>query len=133
MANKPLKKIIIADDEENILDILKYCMEDLPDVEVHYLGSGQEALQDALTFQPDLIILDFMMPGMDGQATLQALRLIPSLSKIPVVFLTAKVQKNEIDEFIRMGASNVIAKPFDPMTLAETIKNEWERINSQAS
>ncbi len=131
MTIKPLKKMIVADDEENILEIIKFCLEDLPNVEVHYLPSGQDVIKDALIFQPDLIVLDFMMPGMDGKTTLNALRLIPSLSKIPVIFLTAKVQKNEIEQYLEMGASSVIAKPFDPMNLAHTLQEYWEKINSQ--
>ena len=90
---KPLTKIIIADDEQDILEIIKYSLEDLKDVEVLYCRSGKEVLNLMEQFQPDLIILDYMMPELDGGATLKAIRKYPSFSHTPIIFLTAKIQK----------------------------------------
>ena len=87
---------------------------------------GKEALEKGPAFKPDLILLDVMMPGMDGNLTMRALRKIPELAAIPVVFITAKVQPHEIQEFLDQGAAGVIAKPFDPISLADKIRQIWE-------
>ena len=74
-----------------------------------------------------MILLDVMMPGMDGIETLRALKLIPSLSHIPVAFLTAKAQKKEIEDYLRLGACEVIVKPFDPLTFPSQLQSVWEK------
>lgn len=119
--------MIVVDDDENILEIVTFALEELP-IDIRYCHSGQEAIQEALSFQPDLILLDFMMPNMDGEAVLHAMRLIPTLANIPVIFLTAKIQKEEREQYLKMGAVQVIGKPFDPMTLGETIQKYWNEI-----
>ena len=78
-------------------------------------------MEIAPAFAPDLILLDVMMPGMDGPTTLKALRQIESLSQTPVAFMTAKIQPNEIAEYKLLGAIDVIPKPFDPMTLSKQV------------
>ncbi|MDO9141845.1 MAG: response regulator, partial [Methylobacter sp.] len=90
-------------------------------------SSGQQALDTVGDFAPDLILLDVMMPGMDGPATLQKLRANPPTASIPVIFLTAKVQPNEVAQYQALGALNVIAKPFDPMTLAAQVQKIWDQ------
>ena len=84
-------------------------------------GSGPEALALAGSWQPDLILLDVMMPGMDGAATLQAAR-AHTASRDPVVFITARNQSGEVEQFKTMGAIGVLAKPFDPMTLGSAVR-----------
>lgn len=126
MASVPLKKMIITDDDEDILTITQFSLEDIPEVEIKYCHSGQETIQEALTFQPDLILLDVMMPNMDGLATLAALKLLPSLSQIPVIFLTARARKEEVEDYKKRGAIDIILKPFDPLLLSETIRQIWE-------
>lgn len=128
MSSHLLKKIIIADDEEDILEIIRYSLEDIPNADIRSCNSGREVIQEALTFHPDLILLDFMMPNMDGEATMRALRSIPSTANIPIIFLTAKVQKEEVKDYLKMGAEDVISKPFDPMTLAHTVLGCWQKI-----
>lgn len=96
-----------------------------------YLTSGEGAIREALTFQPDLIILDVMMPKMDGIDTLNAMHLLPSIAHIPVVFNTAKVQKEEIARYYKLGIVDVIIKPFDPLTLASSIQNIWDKYQEQ--
>jgi two-component system, OmpR family, response regulator len=125
MTEKSLTKILFVDDDRDILTIAKYSLESLSDVHVKYLTSGEEAIQEALVFNPDLILIDVMMPKMDGITTLNAMRLIPTLAKIPVVFVTAKVQKEELANYSQLGILDVIIKPFDPLTLAANIKNIW--------
>jgi len=79
-----------------------------------------------LTFAPDLLLLDVMMPGMDGPSTLKALRELSLLNGVPVVFITAKVQPSEIEHLKSLGADAVIAKPFNPMTLADQVQSIWK-------
>ncbi len=84
--------------------------------------SGQRALEVVEAFAPDVILLDVMMPSMDGPATLEAMRALPAFANTPVVFMTAKVQAREIAEYLELGAIGVIRKPFDPMTLADELQ-----------
>ncbi len=118
-----LSKILLVDDDENIRTIALLSLED--DYQVEIATSGQAALQHAMKSKPDLILLDVMMPGLDGKATFEKLQEIPELAKIPVVFMTAKVQIHEIDFYLKLGAAGVITKPFDPMTLAGDVQNIW--------
>lgn len=133
MPSKELKKILLVEDEDDIKVIAQFALEVLGKFEVKYGSSGLEAIPIAEEFKPDLILLDMMMPGMDGVATLKALRDHPELSKIPVIFMTAKVQTNEITQYKEMGVLDVIAKPFDPMTLAERLRTIWSKTEEVAT
>src|SRR5687768_8906348 len=92
-------------------------LEMLGDFEVEACGSGSTALDRATAFAPDLILLDVMMPGMDGPETLAGLRTQPGLADVPAVFFTAKAQPDEVRRLREVGASDVLAKPFDPEAL----------------
>lgn len=127
MAARPLKKILLVEDEADIRMVAKLALESVGGFSVDACGSGQEALARAEAAAPDLIMLDVMMPGMDGPATLAELRALPSLGATPVVFMTAKVQPQEVAHYRALGAIDVVAKPFDPMALAQTIKAIWEK------
>jgi two-component system, OmpR family, response regulator len=116
-----VKRILYVEDEQDIQVIARIALEDVGGFEVDVASSGREALGQAEAFAPDLILLDVMMPGMDGPATLRGLRGKPSLASVPVIFMTAKVQSNEVDEYMRMGAIGVVRKPFDPLTLAAEV------------
>lgn len=124
---KELKKILFIDDDEDIHLIVNICLREIPNVEVRSAFSGEEGIKVAMEFHPDLILLDVMMPKMDGTATLQALKLLPSFVDTPVVFLTAKSQKNEVEEYLKCGVADVIIKPFDPMTLSKRVLQIWDR------
>ncbi|MGB5396502.1 MAG: response regulator [Gammaproteobacteria bacterium] len=115
-------KVLYVEDEADIRDIAEFALED-EDFDIVFCESGEQALKQAVDFQPELILLDVMMPGMDGPTTLRNLRALPGMASTPVIFLTAKVQPNEIQDFIALGAVDVISKPFDPMTLASQIKD----------
>jgi CheY-like chemotaxis protein len=78
-------------------------------------------------FHPDLLLLDVMMPEMDGPSTLRALRALPQTAAVPAVFMTAKVMPHEVAALRGLGAIEVVPKPFDPMTLAETLREIWRR------
>ncbi len=94
---------------------------------VEVCSSGPEALERAPGFAPQLFLLDVMMPGMDGPTTLAELRQLPQLAATPVIFMTAKVQPAKVAQYRELGAIDVIAKPFDPMKLADTIREMWAR------
>jgi len=123
---KELQKILYAEDEPDIQSIAQMALEMMGGYTLKTCNNGQEAVDAAEDFMPDLILLDVMMPSMDGPTALAEIKKIPSLADIPVIFMTAKVQHQEIEDYKAMGAIDVIAKPFDPMTLPETIKKLWE-------
>jgi DNA-binding response OmpR family regulator len=111
-------RILYVDDEPDIRDIAMMALELDPEIEVRSCSSGMEALAEAAVWKPDLILLDVMMPEMDGPETLRRLRENEKTEGIPVVFITARTQVAEVQRFLGLGASGVIAKPFDPMELA---------------
>jgi DNA-binding response OmpR family regulator len=119
-------KLLYVEDEADIREIAELAFED-EGFDIVFCENGNQALERAVDFQPDVILLDVMMPGMDGPTTLANLRKIAGLETTPIIFLTAKVQPNEIQEFIGIGAIDVIAKPFDPMTLADQVRDILSR------
>ena len=121
-----LKRILYAEDEPLIQAVAKLALEKVGGFEVLICNSGAEALEKVAAFAPDLILLDVVMPGLDGPATLQRLRLDPATSAIPVVFLTANAQPGEVAQYKSLGAMDVVAKPFNPMTLAAQIRAIWD-------
>lgn len=114
-------RILHVDDEPDIREIVDMSLALNPDFAVRACASGTEALEAAAEWAPHLLLLDVMMPEMDGTATLAALRKNPATSAIPVVFMTACAQPQEVEEFISLGARGVISKPFDPMALAAEV------------
>jgi len=126
MGTSSLKRILLAEDDPDIRLIAQLALESIGGFQVRLCGSGGEALEAAPGFQPDLVLLDVMMPGMDGPATLQALRALPGLAATPVVFMTAKAQPQEIAQLKALGAFDVIVKPFEPMQLSARIASIWQ-------
>jgi len=124
-----LQKILYVEDESDIQSIARLALETVGGLTVEICSSGTEAIEVAEEFDPDLILLDVMMPGMDGPSTLAELRKIPSLEDRPVVFMTAKVQPHEVEHYRELGAVDVIAKPFDPMTLADKVRKVYSEID----
>jgi CheY-like chemotaxis protein len=120
-----LHTILLVEDEPDILEIARLSLESTTQFKVYTCNSGQKAIDSAPKIKPDLIILDMMMPGMDGITTLKRLRTNIELQDIPVIFMTAKAQNTEIKNYIKSGALGVISKPFDPMSLAEEILQIW--------
>lgn len=112
----------MVDDDPSIRRIAQIGLKGVGKFEVVLCASGAEALELVASEKPDLILLDVMMPGMDGPATLSKLRQLNLLEQIPVVFMTAKVQKQEVESYLLLGACGVISKPFDPMTLSAQIQ-----------
>ena len=116
-------RVLHVDDEPDIREIVELSLSLDPDLTVRSCSSGGDALAAAVAWSPDLILLDVMMPMMDGPTTLTHLRQSPRTADIPVVFMTARAQPRELEHFVSLGAEGVIAKPFDPMTLAAAVRN----------
>ena len=123
--NREPGQVLCVDDDPDILEVAQLSLEAVGGFRVASAASGAEALTVAKRVQPDIILLDVMMPDMDGPTTLQALRAQPATARIPVVFMTARVQSSEVIEYLEQGAAGVIAKPFDPMTLSAQLTEFW--------
>jgi len=117
-----ITKIMIVDDDGDICMVVELAARRVGGWDVVVAASGQEALAKARSERPDVILLDVMMPVLDGPATLVKLREEPSTAAIPVIFLTAKVQRLEVEHYMALGASGVIRKPFDAMTLPDEVR-----------
>lgn len=122
-----LTRILYVEDEPDIQAVAKLALEAVGGFDLMVCSSGEEAIECAVSYNPDLFLLDVMMPGINGPDTYRALQKIPELSKVPAIFMTAKVQPTEIREYNALGALDVIAKPFDPMTLSDQIREIWQK------
>lgn len=124
-----LTRILYVEDEPDIQMVARLALETLGGFTLEICSSGSEALEKITTFVPQFILLDVMMPGMDGPTTLGKLRELPAFATTPVVFMTAKVQPSEVAGYKKIGAVDVIPKPFDPMTLSNQVQAIWDRYN----
>ena len=122
-----LKRILHIEDDPSIQAVAKVALEAVGGFTVLSCSSGQDALDQVQGFAPDFILLDVMMPGMDGPQTLEQLGKVIDITQIPVAFMTAKVQPNEIEHYRSLGARDVIIKPFDPMQLATKVRAIWSQ------
>lgn len=117
-------KILHVDDEPDIREVAAMALRIDPDVDVRSAASGQEALAMLHgDWRPDVVLLDVMMPGMDGPGTLERIRQAPGHETTPVIFMTARAQAHEQSRFLELGAIAVIIKPFDPMSLAGQVRD----------
>ncbi len=126
--NKELKKIMYVEDDVDIQVIGTLALEEVGGFEIIVCNNGVEAIRDVEEFSPDLILLDVMMPEMDGMTTIKKLKENDSVSSIPVVFMTAKSQEHELTTYMQLGAAEVIKKPFDPMALPGILNSIWNKI-----
>ena len=115
------RRVLLVDDEELIREVAEVSLAKVGGWEVLTASSGEEGLGKAVAERPDAILLDLMMPGLDGLGTLARLQADPATASIPVVFLTAKVRQSEQQRWIDLGAAGVLVKPFDPMSLADQV------------
>lgn len=122
-----LKKITYVEDEPDIREIAKIALAEIGGFELDLCESGREAVRRSGDFHPDMFLLDVMMPGMDGMETFGILRAMPEFADTPFAFLTAKVQEHEIRRYRDLGIAGVIVKPFDPITLADTVRRLWDQ------
>jgi two-component system, OmpR family, response regulator len=132
MINKP-ERILHVDDEPAILAVTAYALKKIGGYTVSSCSDSTLALETARAFKPDIILLDVMMPKMDGMQTLAALRNDPDTREIPVVYLTAKVQPREVQELVQTGVDGVLGKPFDPATLCDNVESIWRKCKSSVS
>jgi CheY-like chemotaxis protein len=119
-------KVLVVDDEDDIRHVARLALGRVGGMEVVDTGRSEDAVDLAARESPDVILLDVMMPGRDGPATLAALRADARTTAIPVVFLTAKAMPDEIERLRALGAAGVLTKPFDPMTLAASLRASLE-------
>jgi two-component system OmpR family response regulator len=118
----PVKKVLLVDDEPDIRRIAHISLQRVGKLAVVVAASGAQALELCARELPDVVLLDVMMPELDGPSTFQRLRADPATASIPVIFMTAKAQKHEVEAFRALGAAGVIPKPFDPLTLAADVR-----------
>ena len=124
-----LQRILHVEDDRSIQAVAKVALEAVGGFQVLSCSGGQEALDKVLDFAPHFILLDVMMPDMDGPQTLERLRNLSDLQQIPVAFMTAKVQPQEVEHYRQLGALDVIVKPFDAMKLAGQVRAIWSSVH----
>jgi CheY-like chemotaxis protein len=125
MPSRALTSIFYVDDEPDIREIVEMALGLVSGLTVRTCPSGVRALQELPLLRPDLVLLDVMMPGLDGPATLAQMRSDETLRDIPVIFMTAKALPQEVERFLKLGAIGVISKPFDPLQLGRRVQELW--------
>ena len=125
------ESVLVIDDEKSIREVLEIALEDR--FQVYLASSGSQGLEMARELKPDLILLDRMMPEKDGIATLKELRLDDSIKGLPVIFLTARVQTQDMSEYDGLDVLGVLSKPFDPMSLSDEIDSMLQRASDEKS
>jgi CheY-like chemotaxis protein len=130
MSTQKCHSVLYVDDDPDICDVVQASLRLISGLNVHTADSGEAAIELALELRPDLILMDVMMPGLDGPATLKRMRESVSLNEIPVIFLTAKLLPAEVAHFFQLGAIGVIGKPFDPLKLGDEILGLWKGSNA---
>jgi two-component system OmpR family response regulator len=128
MTGRPLQSLMYVDDDDDIREIVELALGLDGSMRVNSSSGGEQALAEMRAQLPDLVVLDVMMPGMDGPSILRRMRADPQLQHIPVIFMTAKANSQEAASFSDLSAIGVIAKPFDPMALGAQVRALW---NSQ--
>lgn len=126
-AGTPLKRVMHVDDEDDIREVTSFALDAIGRYTVFSCKCGADALASIEGFAPELILLDVMMPAMSGPDLLRMLRRTPRTTDIPVVFMTARVQSNDIAALKALGAIDVIQKPFDPLALSGQVAAIWAR------
>ena len=127
MSDAKLTRILYVEDDHDVRKLASFALKAVGGFVVEPCASGEEALQKAEGFAPQLLLLDVMMPGMDGPTTLSRLRGLAATASTPAVFMTAKVQPQEVQRYRDLGSLDVISKPFDPMTLSAQVREIWAR------
>ena len=121
-----LQRILLADDEPDILEISRIALETVGGFEVSVCSSGKKLLERLSEFEPDLVIVDVLMPDMTGPEVFEEIRRRPEFDEIPVIYLTGVIQEEELEDLRKTGVADVILKPFDPMTLADRVNHVWK-------
>ena len=125
MPARPLNRICYVEDDEDIQRIVRMSLERVGKMTVTVVSDPTQAIGTITEFQPDLVMLDWMMPVLDGPALFQQMKLRPETSALPVVFITAKASQRDLDELKSLGAAGTISKPFSPKDLPEQLRAIW--------
>ena len=128
MPQRPLNRICYVEDDEDIQRIVRMSLERVGKMTVEVVGDPTMAIEAMTAFKPDLVMLDWMMPKMDGPAVFRQMKLRPETSGLPVVFITAKAAQRDLDELSKMGAAGTISKPFSPKDLPDQLREIWRKL-----
>lgn len=128
MTTKPLERVCYVEDDEDIQRIVRLSLERVGKLKVEIVGDPMVAIDVIVGFKPDLVMLDWMMPGMDGPTLFRKLKENPDTKNLPVVFMTAKATPTEMEELRSLGALGAISKPFSPKDLPEQLRALWNTL-----
>jgi two-component system, OmpR family, response regulator len=128
MPDRPLQRICYVEDDEDIQRIVRVSLERVGKMTVEVVTDSMKAIDVITAFKPDLVMLDWMMPGMDGPALFRKMKTEPEVSALPVVFITAKATQRDTDELLSLGAAGVLSKPFSPKDLPEQLRTIWAKL-----
>jgi len=125
MPATPLNRICYVEDDEDIQRIVRMSLERVGKMTVAVVSDPTQAIEAIVEFRPDLVMLDWMMPKMDGPTLFRQMKLRPETSSLPVVFITAKASPHDLEELLRIGAAGAISKPFSPKDLPDQLRAIW--------
>jgi len=128
MPDRPLNRICYVEDDEDIQRIVRMSLERVGKMTVEVVGDPTMAIEAMTAFRPDLVMLDWMMPKMDGPTLFRQMKQRPETSALPVVFITAKASSRELDELLTLGAAGAISKPFNPKDLPDQLRAIWAKL-----
>jgi CheY-like chemotaxis protein len=128
MPDRPLQRICYVEDDEDIQRIVRMSLERIGKMTVELVSDPLVAVAAITAFKPDLVMLDWMMPGMDGPTLFRKMKQLPEVSALPVVFITAKAAQRDMDELLALGAAGAISKPFSPKDLPEQLRSIWAKL-----
>ena len=128
MPDRPLTRICYVEDDEDIQRIVRMSLERVGKMTVQVVRDPTAAIDAMSTFKPDLVMLDWMMPVLDGPALFRKMKENPVTSALPVVFITAKAAQRDLDELLKLGAAGTISKPFSPKDLPDQLRAIWGKL-----
>lgn len=128
MPDRALNRICYVEDDEDIQRIVRLSLERVGKMTVEVVGDPTMAIEAIAAFKPDLVMLDWMMPKLDGPALFRQMQMRPETSAIPVVFITAKASERDLDELMAMGVAATISKPFSPKDLPDQLREIWKKL-----
>ena len=128
MPDRPLQRICYVEDDEDIQRIVRMSLERIGKMTVELVTDPMVAVAAITAFKPDLVMLDWMMPGMDGPTLFRKMKQLPEVGALPVVFITAKATQRDMDELIALGAAGTISKPFSPKDLPDQLRAIWAKL-----
>lgn len=128
MPDRPLQKVCYVEDDVDIQRIVRLSLERVGKMQVEIVGDPTAAIAAMLAFRPDLVMLDWMMPVLDGPALFKQMKQRPETSALPVIFITAKAAQRDLDELLALGAAGTISKPFSPKDLPDQLRKIWAKL-----